>query len=136
MLFVPEPINPNDIWGGSFYMSLGGQEFLVGFFSGQDGTDFWRGQNDSMGQGKGGSYTFAFNKQLDGTFKDTFTTTVTNAVFPNPPGMRGLGFYQAAQKIVSGTGRFANASGKLLSAAHTRESCSRTERFWVAGTRM
>ncbi len=114
LVFDGSLLKPEDIWGGSFYLSLGGQEFLVGFFSGQDGTDYWRGRNDSMGQGKGGSYTFAFNKQPDGTYIDSITTTVTNAVFPSPPGKRGFGFYQAAHKITSGTGRFTDASGNIL----------------------
>jgi hypothetical protein len=111
-----QPLHEGDVWGGGAYLTLDGQEMLIGVFSGEDGTDVWHGQNNMMGQGKGGSYTFAFNKRADGTYADTFTTEVTNAVFPNPPGKVGLGHYQAAHKIVSGTGRFRNASGNLLMA--------------------
>lgn len=108
------PLNQGDVWGGGMYLTLGGQEFLVGIFSGQDGTDVWNGQNDRMGKGKGGAYTFAFNKQDDGSYADSFTTAVTNAVFPNAPGKVGFGYYQGAHKIASGTGRFRNASGELV----------------------
>jgi hypothetical protein len=108
------PLNEGDTWGGGMYLTLGGQEFLEGIFSGQDGTDVWNGQNGLMGKGKGGSYTFAFNQRDDGSYADSFTTQVTNAVFPNPPGKVGFGYYQAAHKIVSGTGRFRNASGNIV----------------------
>lgn len=107
-LFYEAPLNPGDIWGGEVYATLGGQEFLVGRFSGQDGTDVWNGVNDQMGKGKGGSYTFSFG------LEDSFTTYVTNAVFPNPPGKVGFGHYQGAHKIVSGRGRFQNASGNIV----------------------
>jgi hypothetical protein len=109
-----KPLNENDIWGGGTYMTLGGQEFLEGIFSGQDGTDVWNGQNDLMGKGKGGAYTFAFNKREDGSYADSFTTAVTNAVFPNAPGKVGFGYYHGAHKIASGTGRFKSASGDLV----------------------
>jgi hypothetical protein len=108
------PLHQGDVWGGEVYLTLGGQEMLMGIFSGQDGTDVWNGQNDMMGKGKDGTYTYAFNMREDGTYADTFTTEATNAVFPNPPGKSGFGHYQAAHKIVSGTGRFRNASGNIL----------------------
>jgi len=110
---VAVPLKDTDIWGGPVYGSLGGQELLFGLFSGNDGTDFWRGVGGNIGQGKGGSYTFAFGP-TDNPMKDSFTTYVTNAVFPIVPGKIGFGSYQGAHKIVSGTGRFANASGNLL----------------------
>lgn len=101
-----------DGWGGSVYFILDTGEALAGVFSGQDGTDSWK---MNVGIGKGGSYTFAFNFQpSSGTYLDTFTTSCTNATFPVPPGRNGLASYQGTHKIVSGTGRFANASGTLL----------------------
>jgi hypothetical protein len=64
------------------------------------------------GIGKGG--TFDFNVQSDGTDKDSFTPFVMNGSFPSPKGQPGFGSYQGAHRIVSGAGRFANASGNIL----------------------
>jgi hypothetical protein len=108
------PLKEPDIWGGPVWGFLEGPELLIGLYSGNDGTDYWRGVGGSIGQGKGGSCTFAFNPDAQGRFQDTFTTYVTNAVFPIVPGKIGLGSYQGTHKIVSGTGRFASASGNLL----------------------
>jgi hypothetical protein len=107
-------LHENDVWGGAMYLTLDGAEVLVGVFSGQDGTTAWHSPRGTMGLGKGGSLTFAFNRQPDGSYRDTFTTFVTNATFPNPPGQIGFGAYQGSHKIVSGTGRFQNASGLIL----------------------
>ena len=86
----------------------------MGVFSGQDGVGAWHSPQNAMGLGKGGSYTFAFNRQSNGTYLDTFTTFVTNATFPCPPGQIGFGSYQGSHKIIAGTGRFRNATGTLL----------------------
>ncbi len=114
LVFFNQPINQNDLWGGPFYMTLDGTAgVMTGIFSGQDGTDVWNGQNGMMGKGKGGRYSFALN--FNGTgYQDSFTTEVTNAVFGNPPGKIGFGYYQASHNIVSGTGRFKNATGHLV----------------------
>ncbi len=145
---VPEgqiPTNPlsNPFgWGGYTTFIFGGQNYLAGFFSGADGNVNWRGPGMKdgaglIGQGKGGTYTFGFNfthtfniEQVDidgqGTmipvaiavYKDTFTTSVANAIYPLWPGMKGpaYGFYQASHKLVpeKGTGIFKNATGTLL----------------------
>lgn len=107
-------LNVNDTWGGTIYLTLEGKEMLVGVFSGQDGLVTWHGPEGLNGNGKGGSMTFAFNPQPGGTYKDTFTTFVANGSFPSPKGQLGFGNYQGHHRIVSGTGRFANASGNLL----------------------
>ena len=107
-------LHDNDVWGGTICLTLNGQEVLIGVWSGQDGVTVWHSPRESMGVGKGGSDTFAFNRQPDGTYRDTLTTFATNATFPAPPGQIGFGSYQASHKIVSGTGRFRNATGTLL----------------------
>ena len=107
-------LHENDVWGGLMCLTLDGTEVLTGVFSGQDGVAAWHSPRGTMGLGKGGSLTFAFNRQADGSYRDTFTTFVVNATFPNPPGQIGFGSYQGSHKIVSGTGRFRNASGILL----------------------
>lgn len=110
---LPAAVLLHDIdgWGGAVYLSLDNGEVLVGVFSGQDGNVSWK---KDVGLGKGGSYTFAFNPLPGGGYQDTFTTSVTNAAYPVPPGQGGLASYQGTHKVVSGTGRFANASGTLL----------------------
>lgn len=139
-LGLEHPIGAYDYWGG-FTVMFFGPNFLSGFSSGQDGTDYWRGpgmhtsQGGMIGQGKGGSYNFGFNflryeteyiqvtdehgnpetiPVQKAVYKDTITTYVTNAVFPVAPGWKGTGLYQASHKIVSGTGIFQNATGTLL----------------------
>ncbi|WP_243319590.1 hypothetical protein [Geothrix sp. SG200] len=107
-------LHENDTWGGTMFLTLDGKEMLVGVFSGQDGEVTWHGPEGLNGNGKGGTNTFAFNLQPDGTYKDTFTTFVVNGSFPSPKGQLGFGNYQGSHRIVSGTGRFANASGTLL----------------------
>jgi hypothetical protein len=107
-------LHENDGWGGTIYLTLDAKEVLVGVFSGQDGTVTWHGPAGLNGNGKGGTQTFAFNLQPDGTYKDTFTVLGTNASFPSPLGHLTVGNVQSSVKIVAGTGRFANASGHLL----------------------
>lgn len=107
-------LHENDGWGGTMYLTLDGKEVLVGVFSGQDGEVTWHGPEGLNGIGKGGTLTFAFNRQPDGTYKDTFTTFVVNGSFPSPKGQLGFGTYQGSHRIVSGTGRFANTSGNIL----------------------
>jgi hypothetical protein len=98
-------LRDGDVWGGEIWASLGGQELLFGQFAGNDGTDSWHGMT---GMGKGGSYKYDFGAA------GSFTTEVTNAVWPMPPSKILFGNYQGAAKIVQGTGRFQSASGNIL----------------------
>lgn len=111
MLPTDKPLHDIDGWGGPVYLTLDTGEVLVGVFSGQDGDATWHAH---VGVGKGGSYTFAFNGRGGGLYLDTFTTSVTNATYPIPNGHNEVGVYQGSHKIVSGTGRFINASGTIL----------------------
>ncbi len=97
-------LRPGDVWGGYVHGYLG-QEPLHGRMSGNDGNEVFRAH---MGMGTGGSYFFDFGGG------NTFTTFVTQATFPNPPGHFGIARYNGAQKITEGTGRFQYASGNLL----------------------
>ena len=98
-------LRPNDDWGGPIQAYLG-DELLQGKISGTDGDVRW---HSHVGMGKDGSSYFDFGNG------NTFTTIATQGTFPNPPGQFPVGgSYQGAHKIVSGTGRFANASGNLF----------------------
>ena len=105
-LLIPELLlRPTDDWGG-YIQAYVGNELLQGKVSGNDGTVTW---HSHMGMGKDGSSYFDFGNG------DTFTTTATQATFPNPPGQFPVGgSYQGAHKIVAGTGRFEHASGNLF----------------------
>lgn len=103
---APELLRPGDGWGGEVVAMVTGETTpLSGKFSGSDGTVIWR---KVIGMGKDGSYKFDFGEA------GTFTTHVTNAVYPITPAKLGFGYYQAAHKIAEGTGRFQNTSGNLL----------------------
>lgn len=109
---TPNQFAATDTWGGPVYASLAG-EFLSGGMSGQDGTQY----------GQGGISIFK-----DGMYKvclisgpawggpndclDSFTY-VPQAVVIWPTAANSLGAYKAIAKIVSGTHRFASASGHL-----------------------
>lgn len=111
VLPTDKPLNPDDGWGGTVYLNFDNGETLAGVFSGVDGgTVIWRAH---VGNGKQGSYTFAFNGEYPG-YLDTFTTEVTNAIYPVPNGHLTVGVYQASHKIVRGTGRFVNATGTIF----------------------
>jgi hypothetical protein len=104
-------LRDGDYWGGEIYLTLNGQEFLKGVWSGQDGDSSWDGPNEMYGSGKNGIYTYAFNKQSDGTYRDTFTVHIALATYPIPNGAMGFGTYSGTHRIVSGTGRFKDAKG-------------------------
>ena len=107
------PILPTDVWGGPIYASLGG-EVLLGGLAGNDG-------DPSRHGGRAGTYRVDLCPApppgapiVPLTCSDSFTYEVTNAVFGFAPGKAGLGNYIGnSAKIVSGTGRFLNASGNL-----------------------
>lgn len=107
------PILPSDIWGGPIYASLGG-EILLGGLAGNDG-------DPSRHGGKAGAYRVDLCPApppgapvFPLTCTDSFTYEVTNAVFGFAPGKAGLGNYIGnSAKIISGTGRFLDASGNL-----------------------
>lgn len=104
------PLAGSDVWGGPLQGTLGGG-LLFGVFSGNDGVDTWRGPGGAMGQGRGGSYTVCTDYPA---CTDSFTYEVPTAMFPGPPGQKGIGFYIGnTASIVGGTGRFATASGSL-----------------------
>lgn len=104
---APELLRPDiDGWGGEVVVMVTGEPTpLIGKFSGSDGNVIWR---KVIGMGKDGSYKFDF------AAAGSFTTHVTNAVYPITPAKLGFGYYQAEHKIAEGTGRFQNASGNLL----------------------
>ena len=103
---APELLRENDSWGGEVVAMITGEPGpLLGKFSGTDGDVIWR---RVIGMGKDGSYRFDFGEA------GTFTTHVTNAVYPITPAKLGFGYYQAAHKIAEGTGRFQYATGNLL----------------------
>ncbi len=106
------PLAATDIWGGPLYGSLGG-ELLLGILSGNDGSATGHGK---IGQGRGGAYTVGTGCAPGPLYvcTDSFTYEVSNAVWPAPPGKIGFGHYIGnTATIVSGTGRFQNASGNL-----------------------
>lgn len=102
---------PYEGWGGNIYLYLDNGEELIGKFWGSDGNV---SLNGSVGVGKGGFFVFAFNPLPGGGFRDTFTTDTTNCTFPMPMGRLGLAAYHGTTRIISGTGRFANAEGTFL----------------------
>ncbi len=98
----PYPIYLYNAWGGNVYGMLGGQ-FVQGIFSGGGEAAESHGVNTV---GRDGFYKFVFGA-------DSLTVQFTNAVWPFPPGKRGIGEYKGEGKIVEGTGRFANAWGNV-----------------------
>lgn len=106
-------LHEGDYWGGELYLTLDGKELLKGVWSGQDGVSSWDGPNEMYGSGKNGIYTYGFNPQGDGTYKDTFTVHIALATYPIPNGAMGFGTYSGIHKIVSGTGRFKHTKGWL-----------------------
>lgn len=103
-----------DVWGGPAFATLGGEP-LVGGISGNDGEGFRHGA-------RGGQYqvylcsTNLYPKALElpPACQDSFTYEVPTSVFGSIPGKAGLGKYQGnTAKIISGTGKFADASGNL-----------------------
>ena len=112
-------LNAGDYWGGYVILTVNGMP-LDGVFSGQDGDESAL-PHGKVGAGKHGSYTFAFNLKSGGNefgprdqYQDYFFTDVPNAVWPGPPGKLGFGYYQAAHKIVGGSGIFKGATGNIL----------------------
>lgn len=104
------PLSGSDVWGGRMEAFLD-SELLLGAFSGNDGDDTWLGLNGLMGQGRSGSYTVCVGYPA---CADTLTYDVSMAVFPTPPGQKGLGSYSGnSARITGGTGRFATATGNL-----------------------
>jgi hypothetical protein len=109
------PLAPDaDVWGGPIYTTVGGEP-LVGGMSGNDGSGSQHGA-------KGGQYQVYLcstellpaNFTLPPACQDSFTFQVANSVFGFTPGKVGLGDYKGnTAKIISGTGRFAGASGNL-----------------------
>ncbi len=104
---TPHPILPDDVWGGDFYGSLGG-EFVSGYFSGNDGEP--GPPHARPGLGTNGHYKFVFDSANG---DDSFIMEVGHAAWPFPPGKVGMGEYRGNAQIVQGTGRFANASGHI-----------------------
>ena len=101
------PLSGSDVWGGPLEAKLN-RVPLFGVFSGNDGDD---GPSGGIGQGRDGSYTVCISYPV---CTDSFTYEVPASVFPKPPGQDGLGLYSGnTAKIVSGTGKFAAASGNL-----------------------
>ncbi|MFN7998251.1 MAG: hypothetical protein U0Q18_31810 [Bryobacteraceae bacterium] len=103
----------SDVWGGTVYVSLGG-EYLIGIMAGNDG-------GKSQHGAKGGRYqVYLCNPAMRGALDyppacpDSIIYEVPNSVFGFAPGKGGLGEYKGnTAQITSGTGRFAGASGNL-----------------------
>jgi len=90
-------------WPGTLYAFLGEKELLIGtIVASEPGSSSHTGVT---GHDKDVSVTWAFTG-VDGTF-----TQEQHGTYPMPPGKSGLGYYNGVAKIVSGTGRFQNASG-------------------------
>jgi hypothetical protein len=103
---------PTDTWGGPVFTSVAG-EFLSGGLSGSDGTQYGQGAVSFL---KGGVYKvcFASGPVWGGPSDclDSFTYEVPQALVVWPAA-NWLGSYKATVNIVSGTHRFASASGHL-----------------------
>ena len=104
--------DPTDTWGGPVSASLAG-ESLIGGLSGNDGTQYGQGELSIF---KGGVYKVCLTS---GTVwggavdcLDSFTYQVPRATVIWPTA-NWLGTYRATVNIVSGTHRFAHASGHL-----------------------
>ena len=102
------PINPaTDTWGGPLVGMLGGQLFQ-GVLSGNDGSETWR---KHMGSGQDGLYTICAGNPL---WTNCFSYAVPHAVFPGPPGQKGIEFYMGnTAKIAGGTGQFLGVTGNI-----------------------
>jgi len=101
-----------DTWGGPVWASMAG-EFLSGGLSGNDGTQYGQGALSIL---KGGMYKICFGTSAvwggPNDCLDSFTYEVPQA-FVIWPATNWAGNYKATAKIVSGTHRFASASGQL-----------------------
>ena len=107
-LFPDDLLRPDDAWGGDIAAYLG-QEFLHGYASMNDGSETWRRW---VGMGSETSNLYDFGNG------NTLIVSSIHSTFPTPPGHGSsattiVGQYQASGKIMSGTGRFQNASGTL-----------------------
>ncbi len=100
---------PGDPWVGPVQLVLGKNEVLIGKISENDGS---AGPSNGTGQGRNGSYLFDFG--ADGTF----IVRYGNAVWPNLPrfnsAMTGTFHASGSVDVSAGTGRFANASGNIM----------------------
>jgi hypothetical protein len=105
------PISPaTDVWGGPLLGMLGGQVFQ-GVLSGNDGTDTWR---KHMGSGQDGLYTICEINPQNNNYSNCFSYAVPHAVFPGPPGQKGIEFYMGnTAKIVGGKGKFVGVTGNI-----------------------
>ncbi len=103
------PMADSDSWGGPLSGMLDG-EYLGNntVLSGNDGEESWY-EEGYVGVGKGGSYTICTDFP---TCSNTFTYEVPFAVFPGTPSSL-MSYLSYDIKILSGTGRFAGASGVL-----------------------
>jgi hypothetical protein len=99
-------LSDTDTWGGDVWGTLG-SDFLTGTFTGNDGDIAAHGTKEISNSGTNGHYTFSFGNG------DSFVMEVAHAVFNFPPGKAGFGEYKGHATIVSGTGKFATASGSI-----------------------
>ncbi len=99
---------PGAPWVGPVQLILGDDEVLVGKLSENDGT---AGPKNGIGQDRGGFFFFDFGVH------GTFMMQSDNSVFPNLPkfaSVAGTGTFHAQGPVNNGTGRFASATGNLV----------------------
>lgn len=100
------PLHPEDAWGGTAYTALNG-EILYGLIGGYEVPG-----NETQHGGRLGLYqVYLCPSSVPCT--DSITYEVQNGVWGFAPGKVGLGNYKGNGAIVSGTGRFAGASGNV-----------------------
>ena len=109
---TPNQFEPTDTWGGPVFVNLDG-EFLQGGLSGNDGTENPHGPASIF---RGGEYRLCLTSAPawggPSDCLDSITYKVPRAVVIWPDG-KFLGSYQATANIVTGTHRFASATGQL-----------------------
>lgn len=115
---------PLCVWGGSSFAVLGApgakgavNEAMLGYFFGKDAPnpftdEIWR---RAVGTGRNGTYQFTYGTWDNNNWIESggFIVHLPQAIWTFGPGGMGLGYYQAAAEIESGTGLFLNATGAL-----------------------